>query len=75
MASPTRTLRIVERRGCTLTPIAVGSVAAHDGCVFGLEIPTRVLGLAEELELVAPNQGLRRTTWIARRQLTEGKNS
>ena len=58
MASPTRTLRILERRGCTLTPIAVGSVAADDGCVFGLEIPTRVLGLAEVLELVAPNQGL-----------------
>ena len=46
------------------------------GCVFGLEIPTCVLGLAEELELVAPNQGLRSADLgIARRRMTEGKNS
>ena len=26
------------------------------GCMFGVEIPTRVPGFAEELELIAPNQ-------------------
>ncbi len=35
----------------------MGLVAAQDGCVFGLEISTRVPGFAEELELVASNQG------------------
>jgi hypothetical protein len=44
--------------------------------MFGLEIPTRVPGFAEELELIAPNQGLRSAELgIARRQMTEGKNS
>jgi hypothetical protein len=44
--------------------------------MFGLEIPTRVPGFAEELELIAPNQGLRSAELgIARRQMTERKNS
>lgn len=76
MASPTRKLRIVGTPGCTLTPIAVDSVAGHAGCMFGLEIPTRVPGFAEGLELIAPNQGLRSAELgIARRRMTEGKNS
>jgi hypothetical protein len=59
-----------------MTPIAVDLVAGHAGCMFGLESPTRVPGFAEELELIAPEQGRRSAELgIARRQMTKGKNS
>jgi hypothetical protein len=46
------------------------------GCMFGLEIFACVPGFAEELELIAPNQGLRSADLgIAHRRTTEGKNS
>jgi hypothetical protein len=56
---------------------ALGGVRRfHDGCMFGLEIPTRVPGSAEELELIAPNQRLPSAELgIAQRRITEGKNS
>ncbi len=48
----------------------------HWDGMFGLEIPTRVPGFAEELELIASYQGLRSAELgIARRRMTEGKNS
>jgi hypothetical protein len=76
VCEPSRQVNPSATPGCRLTPIAVGLVAAHDGCVFGLEIPTRVPGFAEELELIAPNQGLRGADFgIAQRRITEGKNS
>jgi hypothetical protein len=76
VCEPSRRVNPRATPGCTLTPIAVDLVAGHARCMFGLEIPTRVPGFAEELELIAPNQGLRSAELgIARRQMTEGKNS
>ena len=44
--------------------------------MFGLEIATRVPGFDQELELIAPDQGPRSAgLGIARRRMTEGKNS
>ena len=76
MASPAPEAAHGGTPGCTLTPIAVDLVVGHAVCMFGLEIPTRVPGFAGELELIAPNQGLRSAELgIARRRMTEGKNS